>query len=262
MARLIGFQVLLCATIAVAWALSAQASPAKPLRLVADFSPPYEDLSNEQAPGFSVEVLRQVFATMGQDASFEAFPNVRNWTMIARGEADGIFSGPRISERERICSFPDEPLVHDRWVLFVRTADAGKLKFSSFNDFVGHGIAVPGAMPGLFNQPIVPPDLWKFLREHDDTIESIGGPKAFRMLAAGHVDYVVSNLHDGMMYVARMGAPGKITPLLSRSVMDNGRYICFNRARVSPSFVDAFSRTLEQFKQTEVFQAIYRKYFP
>ena len=103
---------------------------------------------------------------MGRNASFEAFPNRRAWTMIARSEADGIFSGPRVSERERICAFPDEPLIQDRWVFFVRSADVGKLKFSSFDDLVGHRVAVPGAMPGLFQQSIVPPDLSKFLREH------------------------------------------------------------------------------------------------
>ena len=67
------FRGFLCATIAVLWALSGQASPAEPLRLVADFAPPFEDLSDEKAPGFSVEVLKQVFAAMGQDVSFEAF---------------------------------------------------------------------------------------------------------------------------------------------------------------------------------------------
>ncbi len=97
--RMCWFRVFLCATIAVFWALCGKASPAESLRLVADFAPPYEDLGDEKAPGFSVEVFKQVFAAMGQNASFEAFPNRRSWTMIARGEADGIFSGPRTAER-------------------------------------------------------------------------------------------------------------------------------------------------------------------
>lgn len=260
MANLIGPRGLLCAAIAVVWALGAQAAPPKPMRLVADVSPPYEDLGNEKAPGFSVEVIRQVFAAMGQTVSFEAFPNTRSWMMVARGEADGVFSGPRTSEREGICLFPDEPLVRDRWFFFVRTADSGKLKFSSFNDLVGHRIAVPGMMTGLLKQPIVPLDLWKFLREHGNRIESAGGPQAFQMLAAGHVDYAIMNLRDGMLDIAKAGLAGKITPLLARSVMDNGQYVCFSRARVSPSFVAAFSHALQQFKQTPAFQTIQHKY--
>ena len=262
MARPIGFRGFLFTTIACVWALGAQSSPPGSLRLVADFAPPYEDLDNQKAPGFSVEVLRQVFAAMGQDVSLQAFPNRRSWAMVARGEADGIFSGPRTGERERFCSFPDEPLIRDRWVLFVRTTDIGKLKFSSIDDLIGHAVAIPGVMPGLFRQPIVPPDFWTFLRVHGDLVEAAGGLQAFQMLAAGRVDYAVANLRDGMMYSAETGLSGKIKPLLSRSVTENGQYICFTKGRVSPALVAAFSRALKQFKQTDAFQAIRHKYMP
>jgi polar amino acid transport system substrate-binding protein len=263
MAILIGLRGLLCTTIAVVWALSGRASPAETLRLVTNLSlGPLENLSDDKAPGFSVEVLRQVFAAMGQDASFEAFPLNRSWMMIARGEADGIFSSWRTSERARICFFPDEPLTQGRWVFFVRSADVGKLKFSSFDDLVGHDVAVTQPVPGLFEQPVVSPELWKFLREHHNMVETSGGIASLRLLAAGRVDYAVANLTSGMLYVARKGLSGKIEPLLSRSVIEDGYYVCFSKARVSPSLVDAFSRALKQFKQTDAFQAIYHKYFP
>jgi polar amino acid transport system substrate-binding protein len=263
MTRPIGFRGFLCAAIAVVWALAGRASPAEPLRLVTGLKElPFEDLDDSKAPGFSVEVLRQVFAAMGQDASFEAFPRNRSWTMVARGERDGIFSESRSSERERICSFPEEPLKQERWVFFIRTADVGKLKFSSFDDLIGHDVAVHGPVPGLFEQPTASPELWKFLREHHNMFETPGGGANFRLLAAGRVDYTVVNLSIGMRDIARMGLSREIEPLLSRSVIDDGIYLCFSKARVSPSLVDAFSRALKQFKQTEAFQAIYRKYFP
>ena len=181
--------------------------------------------------------------------------------MVGRGEADGIFSGPRIDEREQICSFPEEPLVLDRWVLFVRTADVGKLKYSSFDDLVGHQVAVPGIVPGLFQQSIVP-GLWKFLREHDNMVETNGALQGLQMLAAGRVDYAFANLPTGMRDIAATGLSGKIEPLLSAGVTQGGQYVCFTKGRVSLSFVEAFSRALRQFKQTEAYQAIYGKYFP
>jgi polar amino acid transport system substrate-binding protein len=263
MARRIGLQGLLCAAIVAVSALGGRASPAETLRLVTDLSSgPFEHLSDDKAPGFSVEVLRQVFAAMGQDASFEAFPLNRSWMMIARGEADGIFTDLRTSERERICSFPDEPLKQERWVFFVRTADVGTLKFSSFDDLIGHDVAIHGPVPGLFEQPSVSPELWKFLREHHNMVETSGAIVSLRLLAAGRVDYAVVNLSGGMLYIARDGLSGKIEPLLSRSVMDDGFYVCFSKSRVSPTLVDAFSHALKQFKQTDAFQATYRKYFP
>jgi polar amino acid transport system substrate-binding protein len=263
MAGLIALRGLLCTTIAVVWALSGRAAPAETLRLLTDLSlGPFEHLGDDKAPGFSVEVLRQVFAAMGQDASFEAFPLNRSWIMIARGEADGIFSSWRTSERERICSFPDEPLKQERWVFFVRTADIEKLKFSSFDDLVGHDVAVHGPVPGLFEQPVVSPELWKFLREHHNMVETSGGIVSLRLLAAGRVDYAVVNLTGGMLYITRNELSGKVEPLLSRSVIEDGYYVCFTKARVSASLVDAFSRALKQFKQTDAFQVILHKYFP
>jgi hypothetical protein len=57
-----------------------------------------------------------------------------------------------------------------------------------------------------------------------------------------------------------MGLSGEIAPPLSRSVMDVGVYVCFSKERVPPAFVNAFSQELREFKQTETFRAISRKY--
>ena len=262
MARLIGFRGFLCAAIAVGCALSERAWPADSLHLVTDHLTPFEDLDNDTAPGFSVEVLRQVFAAMGQDASFENFPWDRGWRMVYRGERDGMFTVLRTSERERICRFPGEPLKQEKWVFFVRSADVGKLKFSSFDDLVGHDIAVHEPAQGVFEQPTVSPELWKFLLEHHNMVETLGSSTSFRMLAAGRVDYAVANLTTGLRDIARLGLTERIVPLLSRSVIEDGFSVCFSKARVSPALVEAFSRALKEFKQTEAFQAIYRKYFP
>jgi polar amino acid transport system substrate-binding protein len=63
MARLVGLRGVLCATVAVVWALGGRASPAETLRLVNDdYLGPSEDIADDKAPGFGVEVLRQVLA--------------------------------------------------------------------------------------------------------------------------------------------------------------------------------------------------------
>jgi polar amino acid transport system substrate-binding protein len=263
MARPTGFRRFLYATIAVVWALSGRASPGEPLRLVNDdYLGPSGDTADDKAPGLGVEVLRQVFAGLGQDVSFEVFPTKRAWMMVIGGERDGMLATLRTSEEERFCSFPEEPLVQDRWVLFVRTADIGKLKFSSLDDLIGHDVAIRGTVTGVSEQPTVSPELSKFLREHHNMVATNGTIVSLRMLAASRVDYAVVSLAYGMSEIAKMGLSGKIEPLLSRSVIEKDVYVCFTKARVSPSLVDAFSHALKQFKQTEAFQAIYHKYFP
>jgi len=262
MARLTGFRGFLCVAIAAVWTLDGRAAAADPLRLVTGHMLPFHNLDDDKAPGFSVEVLRQVFVAMDQDASFESFPWDRAWRMAHRGAIDGIATVLRTSDREKICSFPDEPLKYERWVLFVRTADIATLKFSSFNDLVGHDVAVHASVPGVLEQPTVSPELWEFLREHHNMVETPGTTDSLRMLAGGRVDYAVANLTAGGRDLAAMGLSGKIEPLLSRSVIEDGFSVCFIKARVSPSLVEAFSRALKEFKQTEAFQAIFRKYFP
>ena len=123
-------------------ALGGASSTAAPSQLVTDQLLPFENLSDAEAPGFSTEVLKQVFAAMGQQASFEEFPWARALELVFRGEHDALFTALRNDERARFCYFPDEPLLREKWVFFVRAADAGKLKFSSFDDLLGHDVAV------------------------------------------------------------------------------------------------------------------------
>ena len=80
------------------------------------------------------------------------------------------------------------------------------------------------------------------------------------MLVAGRVDYTIMDLGLAKSEIPALGLSGKIEPLLSRSVADHEVSVCFTRARVSPAFVDAFSRALKKFKQTATFRAIEHKY--
>jgi polar amino acid transport system substrate-binding protein len=263
MARVIAFRGFLCAAVAFGWTPGARASPAEPLRLVtADYVATSQGTDLGKVPGFPAEVLGHVFATMGRQASFEAIPPSRSWTMIVRGERDGMLAVMRTSAREQVCAFPDEPLAQIKWFLFVRTADIGKLKFTSFADLIGHDVAVTKSYPGLLEQPTISPELWEFLHTHRNMVETDGTTESLRMLAAGRVDYAAANLILAKENIARLGLSGKVAPILSRDVREDGVYTCFTKGRLSPAFVDAFSRALKQFKQTEAYQAINHKYLP
>jgi polar amino acid transport system substrate-binding protein len=187
--------------IVAALALGALASTAAPLQLVTDQLLPLENLSDAEAPGFSTEVLRQVFAAMGQEASFEEFPWARALRLVFRGERDALFTALHNDQRARFCYFPNEPLLREKWVFFVRAADAAKLKFSSFDDLVGHDIAV-------LRGAAVSPEFWNFVREHRNFSETASGEANFRMLEAGRVDYVVLSFVQGMRLIGSMGLYG------------------------------------------------------
>ena len=127
-----GSGAFLGTAVAAVWAVGGPAPMAAPLQLVTDQLLPFENLSDAEAPGFSTEVLKHVFTAMGQEASFEEFPWARALRLVFRGERDALFTALRNEERARFCYFPDEPLLREKWVFFVRAADVGRLKFSSF----------------------------------------------------------------------------------------------------------------------------------
>ena len=257
MAKPIGksFRDVLGLAFAAACAFGCPASIATPLQLVTDQWIPYENLSDAEAPGFSTEVLKQVFAATGQEASFEEFPWARAAGLVFRGERDAIYTAFRNDERERFCRFPNEPLARDKWVFFVRAADAGKLRFSSFDDLIGHDIAV-------LRGAAISPEFWDFVHQHRNFVETASDEADFRMLEAGRVDYVVASLANGIRMIGSLGLDDKVQPLSSRSLKEDDMYVIFSKERVSPAFIDKFSDALHQFKQTAAFRAIYRKYFP
>ena len=229
-------------------------SAAAPLQLVTDQWVPYEDLSDAAAPGFSTEVLRGVFTSMKQEVSFEEYPWARAAQLVFRGERDGIFTAFYNEERARYCHFPSEPLARDKWILFVRTADVGRLRFASFDDLMGHDIAV-------LRGASISPEFWDFARRHQRVVETASDEANFRMLEVGRVDYVVASHVNGSRLIASLGFAGKIAPLPSRSLKEDNLYVIFSKQRVSAEFVVQFSNALSRFKQTAAFRAIYRKYF-
>ena len=246
---------LLAVACAVTLASAARPAMAAPLRLVTDQWIPYENLADAEAPGFSTEVLKGVFASMRQDVSFEEFPWARAARLVFRGEREALFTAFFNEERARFCHFPKEPLARDKWIFFVRTADVGRLRFSSFEDLVGHEIAV-------LRGASISPEFWDFVRQRLTVRETASDEVNLRMLEAGRVDYVVASFVNGMRLIRTLNLEGKIEPLPSRSLKEDDLYVIFSKERVAPAFVETFSEALRQFKQTEAFRAIYRKYFP
>src|SRR6202048_4260894 len=121
-----------------------------------------------------------------------------------------MFTAFRNDERERFVRLPKEPLARDKLVFFVRAADAGKLKFSSFDDLVGHDIAV-------LRGASISPEFWDFVHQHRNFAETASDEANFRMLEAGRVDYVVASLANGVRLIGSLGLGGEGGPAVRRS---------------------------------------------
>jgi polar amino acid transport system substrate-binding protein len=101
-----------------------------------------------------------------------------------------------------------------------------------------------------------------FLRKHHNAVVTNSGSESLRMLAAGHVDYAVVNLQFGIWDIAKMGYPERSSRYCPAARSKTMFMSASPRRGLRPSFVDAFSRALKQFKQTGAYHAILLKYSP
>lgn len=208
----------------------------EPLRVVTD-----QGATNHAA------MVRAALAAMGRTADIERLPWPRALAMVMRGERDALFSAFHDQERARLCHYPSEPLGYSRWLLFVRAADVGRLRFTALADLEGHRV-------GVQRGATLTTEFWDFLHRHGNYEEVSSDETSFRMLAAGRIDFVATTQSNGERLLPTLGLAGQIVPLLTRSIREDGLYVIFNKQRITPEFVAKFSATLVALKQTEEFR--------
>ena len=64
----------------------------KILKVAVDVWHPYEDISDQQAPGFSTEVITHVFKSMGVEMSLKEYPWARGSKNVYEGISDALFT--------------------------------------------------------------------------------------------------------------------------------------------------------------------------
>lgn len=230
------------------------ASQASTLQFGTDQWLPYEDIVNRHAPGFSVEVVQAVFARMGYALTIRQYPWARAQAMVYSGHLDGLLSAFYSEERAAKCYFPREPLIQEKWVLFVRKGDVGSLDFHGWDDFAGKRV-------GVVRGATVTPGFWRYVRAHSNYDEASDDEEDFHKLVKGRVDYVVASQANGAYLIKQQHLQQVVAQLPVPPLKTDGLYLIFSRERVLPEQVEAFSNALRDFKSTTQFQAIYQKYF-
>ncbi len=226
----------------------------KTLEIAVDVWHPYEDISNQQAPGFSTEVIANVLQSMGVNFNLEEYPWARGLKNVYEGISDALFTAFPSEERKRYCYYPDEPLAIEKWVLFIRSEQKANFQFRSYDDLKDKNI-------GVLRGASVSEDFWAFVKRHNNYQEVAIDELNFEKLMLGRIDCVVTSHSNGMVLVRKKGLKGKVVPLLTRIIKEDKLYIIFSKKTINPDFVGEFSRKLKNFKKTEKYQRIYDKYF-
>lgn len=234
--------------------LSNHAYARESLKLAVDVWLPYENIGNEDTPGFSTEVVTSVLQNMGIEWDLKEYSWARALKEVFEGRRDALFTAFWTEERARYCHFPDEPLAKERWVFFVRRKDAQQLRFASYDEIKDRRI-------GVLRGASVTEEFWEFVRSHRNYEEVTTDRLNFKKLLAGRIDYVVTSYSNGVELGKQMAISDQIDFLRSPVITEDNLYIIFSKKSVSPEFVNSFSRALTSFKSSDRYRAIHDKYF-
>jgi polar amino acid transport system substrate-binding protein len=229
-------------------------SSSQTLKVAVDVWHPYEDISDQHAPGFSTEVFTHVFQSMGVEMSLKEYPWARGLKNVYEGISDALFTAFPSEERRVYCYYPDEPLAIEKWILFIRSEDRDKFQFSSYDDLIDKSI-------GVLRGASVSEEFWAFVKRHNNYQEVTVDELNFEKLMLRRIDCIVTSHSNGMVLVKKKGLKGKVVPLLTRIIKEDNLYIIFSKKTVTPDFVKEFSRELRDFKKNEEYRLIYEKYF-
>ena len=228
----------------------------KPLAIYAEKSPPYSivDPDTQQMKGLWVETVRAVLQRMGQPyEDIQALPWARLQRMGLSGEIDGLFGAQHNAHRAKFMHYPDEPLTTDQWVFWIRKADKERHKYTRLEDLKGKSI-------GIIKGYKYPQSFLDYIVEHSSVSTVVYEQQNFEMLAKGRIDFTVTLLHLGNWMIANESFASELMPLVEKPLFTSSFYLLMNKNSVSSEWVERFSNTLSDFKQTDQYQTLRTQY--
>lgn len=221
----------------------------KPLRVVYTDWYPYTFTKNSVAQGFEIEIFQAVLLRMNAYATYSEFPWKRCLDMIKNGNADVVISALKTPERETFVVFPESNISISRTVFVTLkknsinyTGDLEQLKGYSIGVIMGftYGSAFDNA---------------SYLIKD----EAVDARTLIMKLTRGRNDVIAENQAVIIAVAHEMGLESSLR-VLTPPIHTKKLYAVFAKAGISKSFINSFSRNLEQFKNTQNYRTILLKY--
>ncbi|MEF2144529.1 MAG: transporter substrate-binding domain-containing protein [Desulfovibrionaceae bacterium] len=222
------------------------------LRLGMDEWAPYEFTLGGEPQGIAVDTVREVLIRMGACELFlRSYPWKRGLGLLESGELDMLFSADYRPERLELFHYPETALIESRWVFFV-AADRTDLTFEGLEDLQGKTI---GTVIGY----AYPTDFLKAAPGNFNLDQVAGDEQNLRRLVAGRIDYAICDLYN-CSWLATLPKLADKVRMLPTPLAESRLYPLFSKKTVRADFVKRFSDTLQEFKTTEHYRRILRRY--
>lgn len=232
-----------------------QASPAVAgaYKLVTlDFPPlEYADENNEAA-GAAVELVKEVMKELKHTVQIQVLPWTRSMMLTKEGKADAIFTCYKNPEREGYLDFGAEVLVPQVVSLYVKKGAKASFK-GDLKELVPFKIGILNTISygQIFDKA---KDELKLKTERVEELD-----QNFKKLAAGRIDYVISNRYSATVELDRLKLQDEIVEL-PRAVEVIPSYIAFSKAKKLAALRDEFDKVLKHFKKSGRYHEILEKY--
>lgn len=245
---IVSFFVVLCVWIFP----SASPAGAAMYRLVTLEYPPYEYSENGQIKGIAVEILKETFKIMGHEVNIEIWPWARSIEMVKNGEADGIFTFFKSSEREGFVHFSKEMIVNQKISLWVKKGS--KIEFngdlSSLHKF-SFGVVRKTSYGDKFDNAVKDGTL-KVYEAY--TIE-----ECIKQLVNNRIDIWVSNNDGALFELKKYGLNSDVKKLMP-PIQDTPSYVAFSKKRNHEVLRNDFDKALAKLKKSGKYDEIMKKY--
>ncbi|WP_319239931.1 transporter substrate-binding domain-containing protein [uncultured Propionivibrio sp.] len=167
-----------------------------------EFSP-YVRIDNGRPVGFSVDVVREAFARLGEPLRIEAYPVARAVAYYEAGKVDGLFTIKQTEARRMRMLFTRHPVLKQDFVFFgVR--GAGPDHVDDLSVLAGKTV---GVVTGLTYGERFAQAVGSGTLRVDDAPTLA---QSFRKLQAGRVDLVISSRAVGQQAVRDLGLEARI----------------------------------------------------
>lgn len=241
---------IVCA-IALAFCIAAAADAAghpEKLRIVYTQWYPYT-YTDETARGFEIETVRAVMDKMGIKVVFEQFPFKRCLKMVETGTADAVVSVLDVPGRRRYMIFPEEYISISKTSFFTRKGSKVRYR-GSLEDLKDYNIGViAGFSYGkqFDNAP--------YLKKE----EVVDAERLVNMVLGGRCDLGIENQAVVKGVAKKLGVE-KSLRFLNPPVHSQKLFVGFSKGVRLEALASEFSEALREFKKTDQYRAILRKY--
>ncbi len=233
--------------------LCASAAEAGSYKFVTLVFPPLEYADDKgQAAGAAVELVREVMTRLGHKVEIEVLPWTRSLNLTKEGKADAIFTAYRNDERATFLDYSSEVLIPQVVSLYARKG-SGKTFKGDLAELAGQSIGILNTISygEIFDKA---KDQLKLKTERVESLDL-----NFKKLAAGRIDFVISNRYSAQVEIEALKLEGVIEEL-DKPVEVTPSYIAFSKKNKLLGLRDQFDAKLREVKKSGRYREILEKF--